>query len=267
MRTDRNFISLPNSYRLQGLNILRLVPNFRKRIGGEISVISYASAVGIFKVLILNLLEKSSKPKILDIGCGTGLLAIASESSVREGGEYIGLDVREDDIRYCRKYFQKFPQYSFIYHPVRNAFYAPDQDSKHRSWDIIDESIDLVISKSIWTHLHEQDAIYYFGEISRVLKRGGKALITFCLLDSDYYQQVNTNKKPWLVYDKPTYDSQDWFSVSNLKIPENFIAITTNGVQKMADLAGLTLIKKYPGQWKRKPGYWDQDILIFEKKI
>ena len=54
--------------------------------------------------------------------------------------------------------------------------------------------------------------------------------------------------------------------MSNIKVPENFIAITTDGIQKMADLAGLTLVKKYPGQWKRKPGFWDQDILTFEKK-
>ena len=268
MKVDRKLIATPlfSSEAREDLKIMKLVPSFLKRSGGARSVISYAESIGVFKVLINGLVKDVVRPKILDIGCGTGLLAIASESLVKDGGEYIGLDVKEEDIRYCRKHFEKIPSLSFIYHPVRNATYAPHQDSKHQPWDILDESIDLVVSKSIWTHLNEQDAIYYFGEVGRVLKSGGKALITFCLLDEDYYRQASTINKPWFNYNKPIYNSQNWITMSNIKVPENFIAITTDGIQKMADLAGLTLVKKYPGQWKRKPGFWDQDILTFEKK-
>jgi len=266
MRVDKKFTTLSPEV-AEDLRIMKFTPNFLKRSGGDRSISSYSESIGVFKVLIINLLQNIPRPKILDIGCGSGLLAIASESLVRDGGEYIGLDIKESDIGYCREKFKDFFSHSFIHHSVRNAVYAPGQDSKHQPWDILDESIDLVTAKSVWTHLNKKDAIYYFGEVSRVLKPGGKALISFCLLDDSYYQQVNKIKKPWVRYSTPLYDSKDWFTVSNIKIPECCIGITDNGIKEMADLAGLRLVKKYPGQWKRSPGLWGQDILVFEKNV
>jgi predicted SAM-dependent methyltransferase len=44
----------------------------------------------------------------------------------------------------------------------------------------------LVTALSVWTHLNEADARFYFKEISRVLKPDGKAIVTFFLLDEQY---------------------------------------------------------------------------------
>jgi 2-polyprenyl-3-methyl-5-hydroxy-6-metoxy-1,4-benzoquinol methylase len=64
--------------------------------------------------------------KILDIGCGTGLLGIASDPYVNDGGEYIGIDVMKKDIEFCRMQYDS-PWFNFIHHDVFNPSYANDQ--------------------------------------------------------------------------------------------------------------------------------------------
>ncbi len=56
------------------------------------------------------------------------------------------------------------------------------------------ESFDFIFLASVFTHMLPQDMENYFCEIARVLKRDGRCLVTFFLLDKKSLQLINTGK-------------------------------------------------------------------------
>lgn len=253
---------------------IRLIPDFKNRRGGKLSYAEWAHVIGIFQTIIYQNLKQKSGNKILDIGCGTGLLGISSEPFVSENGEYTGIDIMTEDINFCESHY-KSDNYKFIHLDVANPTYASDQSVILKSWPIADESQDLVTALSVWTHMSEKDAIFYFSEIQRVLKKGGKAMITFFLLDEEYEASLSkrsdqpgrfhfTTQNGW-IFDLSAYNSENWFTLKTAKHPEDAIAITKEGLRILQETSGLKLVNYYPGNWKEIPGVFFQDILIFEK--
>jgi len=270
---DKTFRDKDKTQILRTKNI-RLIPDFANRRGGKLSYAEWAHVIGIFQTIIYQTLENKTANKILDIGCGTGLLGIASEPFTFAGGSYTGIDVMAADINFCKTNF-KSDNYNFIHFDLANPSYASLQSTQLTKWPIENESQDLVTALSVWTHLSEPDAIFYFREIYRVLKKGGKAIITFFYLDEQYEASLakrtnevgrfhSTPQKDW-VYDKSAYQSKNWFTTAWAKNPEDAIGITPEGLDILLKTSGLKLAKYYPGNWKEEPGVYFQDVLIFEK--
>jgi SAM-dependent methyltransferase len=118
-------------------------------------------------------------PVVLDLGCGCGKLARFLRLNPRLS--YVGVDIFLPSILWCRRAFadvadrfrfEHFDGYSEEYNPdgrVVVAAYALPLD---------DASADVAVCGSLFTHLLEPDAAHYLGEIRRVLKPGGQALIS-----------------------------------------------------------------------------------------
>lgn len=253
---------------------LRLIPEFANRRGGKLAYGEWAHVIGIFQSIIYQNLESKTGNHVLDIGCGTGLLGISAEPFLTENGSYTGIDVMKEDIDFCKSNFEMTP-YNFIHFDIANPRYAANQNAKLLPWPIENDSKDLVTALSVWTHLREEDARFYFKEISRVLKKDAKAIITFFLLDDDYEKSLSlrenakgrfhsTNQMNW-IFDKEAYDSKDWFTTKQVKNPEDAIAITPKALNILIKESGLKLLQHYPGNWKEKPGMYFQDVFIFQK--
>lgn len=74
---------------------------FGERHGGKASYGEWCHVIGIFQTLMYQQLRNKTGNTILDAGCGTGILAIASEPFLGENGKYIGIDVQPEEIEIC----------------------------------------------------------------------------------------------------------------------------------------------------------------------
>ncbi len=270
---DSLFRPLDQRYIRRTKNI-RLIPDESNRRGGKHSYAEWAYVIGIFQTLMYSHLRNKESNTILDVGCGTGLLGIACEPFLGQGGKYFGIDVMKDDIDFCRRHFSP-ANFEFIHFDVSNPAYAPAQKNVKVKWPIESESIDLMTALSVWTHLNQEDALFYFKEIQRVLKPDAKAIVTFFLLDEMYENSIalrshaegryhRTFQDQW-IFDHPSYGSDAWLHPAWARIPENAMGVTTAGLNLLTSSAGLRLIEHHQGNWKEVPGIFFQDVLIFEK--
>jgi SAM-dependent methyltransferase len=245
------------------------------RTGGKNSYAEWAHTIGIFQTLIYMHVDGKEGNRILDVGCGSGILAIASEPYIGAGGKYLGIDVAESEIDFCQKHY---PDDKFEFASLRSAnpFFSAAVEQGRAAWPVDAGSIDLVTALSVWTHLASEDAAFYVGEIARVLRPGGRAIITFFLLDDVYDRGLaarsddpgrfhRTPQNRW-VFDQPSYGSDLWFNPQWARVPEAAIGVREEGIRQLAEASGLDMIEKHHGNWKEVPGLYFQDVLVFEKR-
>ena len=248
------------------------IPRRLGRRGGKAAYGEWCHVVGIFQTLLQFHQPQAGDNDVLDVGCGTGLLAIASDRVLGKGGRYLGIDVSSEDIQFCQRHYTA-DRFQFQHLSIHNQMYAPDQGQDRLRWDVADASFDMVTALSVWTHMNEGDAIFYFGEVDRVLKPGGRALITFFLLDEHYeanlsqiqagQHQYHRAKRAWVFDQRLT---ENWYYPKWANVPENAIGVTEQGLAQMLAGTSLHRVQTYPGTWKEQPGMYFQDVLIFEKR-
>ena len=268
---DPHFVAR-DTKQLRGALNLRHIPSLRYRRPGRHGYAEWAHSIGIFQTLMHQQLEGRANCSILDVGCGAGLLGIASEPFLGAQGRYQGLDVSTSSIEYCRSHYPP-GHYHFHHLNVDNAVYASGQSKARKPWPLESDSCDLMTALSVWTHLEEQDAIFYFEEIGRVLKPGSSAMITFFVLDDLYRQNLDGAGQPrpahvqdsrW-AFERPAYDSEDWYYANWATVPEEAIGVNAAAIEALCSASGLVLESHYPGNWKADTGLFYQDILIFRK--
>ena len=253
---------------------IRLIPAESDRHGGKYSYVEWGHVVGIFQTLMMIHLDKKEGNAVLDVGSGTGMLAIASEPFIGNGGRYVGIDVMARDVDFCRRHFDR-DRFRFEHLDVFNAEYSPGQKDR-LGWDAVDSgAFDLVTSVSVWTHFNEEDGRFYFREVARALKAGGRAIISFFILDAVYEESLerrvdgpgrfhSTGQTDW-IFDTPAYGSDAWRCTSWSKVPEAAIGVTSAGLERLLADSGLCLLQHYQGNWKEIPGVYFQDVLVFAK--
>ena len=96
---DNLYVPFDRKYIRRTRNI-RLIPKERNRRGGKYAYSEWAHVIGIFQTLMFLHLQKKESNMILDVGCGTGLLAIAAEPFLEQDGKYTGIDVMKEDIAF-----------------------------------------------------------------------------------------------------------------------------------------------------------------------
>ncbi len=252
---------------------LRLIPALKGRKGGTHTLSEWAYTIGLFQSVIHSAVGERDKLDVLDVGCGSGRLSLAVASLLGANGRYVGIDISHEDIDLCLRLGHD-SRFSFVHLDHSNRFYAPGQESNYPPYDLEDATFDVVTALSVWTHLNKPDAIFYGKELCRVLRPGGKAVLTFFHLD-DHYQDFLTRipdqsayslRKPRrYVFDQPVDGSPDWCCPSWVAQPEVAIGVTPRGMQDFQAETGLRLATAHRGNWKEKPGLFFQDVLIFEK--
>lgn len=134
--------------------------------------------------------------KVLDVGCGIGRMAVPLTKFLTEG-EYYGFDVMPYAIKWARKEISsRYPNFHFKLVDVYNKEYNPKGKIHTTSFKFPfpDENFTFVFLTSVFTHMQKASVEHYFSEIARVLKKGGRTLITWFLLNQESLQLIKAGR-------------------------------------------------------------------------
>jgi SAM-dependent methyltransferase len=139
-------------------------------------------------------LDPSSR--IVEIGSGLGRLAIGLLQEVGPC-QYWGFDANAPWIAWCRKYIERsHPTYRFIHVDVANDLYNPAGAPLGHEFrfPLGDAHADIVYMWGVFTNMRLDDARIYIGEISRLLRRGGRAFLTAFVEASVAPESINPSE-------------------------------------------------------------------------
>ena len=125
---------------------------------------------------------------VLEPGCGTGRMAEPLTRYLGPTGSYDGFDVVSTAIDWCESNIaSKHPNFHFRHVDVLNRHYNPEGrlDPEAFEFPYPDEAFDFAFLTSVFTHMRPPEMRHYLGEIRRVLRPGGRCLMTFFLLNEE----------------------------------------------------------------------------------
>ena len=125
-------------------------------IGGEYD------GIGRLESALLRSLGLTDGSFLIDVGCGSGRLAVQLNDLQCK---YLGIDIVPELLRYAQSTSRR-PDWRFI---EADGFKIPEKD----------EAADFVCFFSVITHLTHADSFRYLREAARVLRIGGKIVISF----------------------------------------------------------------------------------------
>jgi len=134
---------------------------------------------------------------MLDLGCGIGRKTLPLTRYMSERGSYLGMDIVKSGVEWCaEKYTREYPNFKFQLLDVCNELYNPEGRFKAAEYKLpsADEQFDFVVLNSIFTHMLHEDVENYLGEIARVLRIGGRCLISFFLLNEESLGLIDEGK-------------------------------------------------------------------------
>jgi SAM-dependent methyltransferase len=250
----------PLDYALRALNCKAdLPPLHLRRYVGPLG--SFESSGAEFMRYLRSLAGLRPSERVLDIGCGCGQMALHLKNYLDGNGSYIGVDIHRPSINWCRqKIARRYKNFQFEHIDVRNLAYNPNaaQHAEAYVFPFADRSFDLILLKSVFTHMRPPEVSNYLSEVARLLEFEGRCLATFFLLNEDQAALPND-----LAFN---YGEGEWRYVHEHS-PESAVAYDESFVMQLIEKFGLAVEKKLYGRWSgRDDGLSYQDILILRHK-
>ncbi len=164
---------------------------------------------------------------VLDLGSGGGKICYIASQVVGQAGKVIGVDMNDDMLSLARQYQQEIGDrigwHNVEFFKGRIQDLALDLDvleselksspvSDSHGWMelqqrvetlrsekpmIASDSIDVVVSNCVLNLVSSQDRKQLFGELKRVLKRGGRAVISDIVSDEIVPDAMQNDPKLW----------------------------------------------------------------------
>jgi ubiquinone/menaquinone biosynthesis C-methylase UbiE len=218
-----------------------------------------------FMTYLRLLVDMQPGESILDVGCGCGLMTLYLKDYLDEAGSYAGVDLHSPSIHWCSKHISnRQTNFQFRHIDVKSLAYNPK--GKHRAEDFTfpyeSRSFDVILFKSVFTHLRPAEVENYLKEASRLLKADGRGLATFFLLNHE--QALLAAKAPKAL--KFSFGDEQWRYVYEHS-PESACAYDESFILNLLEKHDLTLARPaYYGSWSgRENGLSFQDMLIITR--
>lgn len=203
--------------------------------------------------------------RVLDVGCGIGRMAIPLTNYLSRDGEYWGFDIVKSGIEWCQQRITpKHSNFHFLHSNVYNKHYNPDgtlraQDFK---FPFDNEFFDFIFLTSVFTHMLPRDVENYMEEISRVLKKDGKCMITFFILNEESKKLIQTG-----ISSLDFRYQIDGCLSTDINTPEEAIAFNEDFIINLFERYGLTIVQPVLyGSWCNRVKFFTyQDMIIANK--
>lgn len=203
---------------------------------------------------------------VLEIGCGSGRMALALTGYLNQSGSYVGMDITGESIRWCQKHLtRRYPNFRFFHIDLYNRRYNPGgtYQAAEYTFPFSAYSFDFIFLTSVFTHLLPAETSHYLAEIARLLKPNGRGLVTFFLLNST---QQRLAEQGWnkinFRYGAGSYRLRDEH------VPESAVAYEETFLKQLLEQSALTLSTDIQyGTWSgRVDGLSYQDIVLIRTK-
>ena len=202
--------------------------------------------------------------RVLDVGCGCGRSALPLTSYLTTGS-YEGFDIVAESVRWCADNITpRWPRFKFQHADVFNDFYNPSSATKAKDFRFpyADDCFDLTFLTSVFTHMLPEDVAGYTREIARTLKPGGRAVITFFVINEESLRLQHATDAIL----KFVYSHAGAFVVDPIR-PEVAVAYGEESALRLLQDNKLTPREVYFGQWcGRKDGPSYQDLVVCDKR-
>jgi ubiquinone/menaquinone biosynthesis C-methylase UbiE len=203
--------------------------------------------------------------RILDIGSGEGRVAIPLTGYLSKTGEYWGLEIRKKSVEWCQKKItSRYENFHFQHWDIFNEQYNPkgSLNAEDFSLRFDDGSFDIVFLISVFSHLRPGEVKNYLGEISRILKVGGKCLFTIFLLSEEFKNFAS----PGITDLDFKYVNED-LSVSDKKEYGFTTAFREGVIFDILEQYPLAIVqRKHPGTWIRRSHFLTAQELFVVKR-
>jgi ubiquinone/menaquinone biosynthesis C-methylase UbiE len=164
---------------------------------------------------------------VLDVGSGGGKICYIAAQVVGAQGRVIGVDCTDDMLGLARSYQAEmatrlgFGNVEFHKGRIQDLKLSLDQLDLYLSGNpvqtstdwlnvethaqqlrdtspmIADESVDVIVSNCVLNLVHNEHRQQLFSEMHRVLKRGGRAVISDIVCDEDVPQELQNDPRLW----------------------------------------------------------------------
>jgi SAM-dependent methyltransferase len=205
---------------------------------------------------------------VVDIGSGIGRVAIPLTQYLTAKGSYHGLEVIKPAVEWCKSNISSsYENFQFTHLDVHNPHYnrRGRLTLKEVVMPIKERSADVVFLASVFTHIGEEDAIFYVHQIARMLKPGGRLWSTWFLLDEETKELVRAGKT---TFEKQNTNLTGAVTHELLaKHPGAAVAYDESFVLGTMASAGLNPKVLSRGAWcqRRRPDRFNQDVVVAER--
>lgn len=201
--------------------------------------------------------------RVLDVGCGVGRITYALSHYLSAGGRYEGFDAAPDWIDWNRKTISaRYPNFRFRFVDVRNGVYnlRSHANAVDLRFPYEDGTFDTALVESVFQHNRVPVVRHYLSEIGRVLRAGGRCVVTSFLLRRGMRAADQRAGRHNFIH--PIGGA--WSA--SAKVPEIGIAFDAVRFEGWVGEAGLELVEFHRGDWHREgPGIAYQDVIVLEK--
>jgi SAM-dependent methyltransferase len=202
---------------------------------------------------------------VLDIGCGTGRLAMPLAEFLAPNTAYTGFDISAGAIRTCQgRIGRAHPNFTFLQADIQNREYNPGGAIAEEAYGfpLDTATVEVVAAFSVFSHMTLPSIRRYLAEAARVLRPGGRFAFTAYVLTPERVAAIGQGEgaRPFLPW-------RDGSMVVDLRSPERAIAHPLAGFEAAIAAAGLRCPDGYrPGQWLGPAAYeGGQDLFVVVK--